>query len=139
MRSSPLIQKFYTKHVVDQLTEKNIQSLPPPFKNFVYKSFRDASTSGSTSFPSRHLNAVVNPTFPGEILIVVLAAVIQYCEDHTSQYGALIGDDYVLGPGVTDILQGVRTLLNGSLGRLDGGLLDGLLLGIAEHYGIEVD
>lgn len=58
-----------------------------------------------------------------------------YCDVHKKQYESPIGEDYVLGKGLLEILSGTATLLNGELGGLDGGTCDQLLRDIARLNG----
>ncbi len=52
---------------------------------------------------------------------------LKYADSHKHQYGSGIGDDGVLGPCWQDIGVGLLGLLNGHLGKLDGGTLDALI------------
>ena len=57
----------------------------------------------------------------------LLSGWLRYADAHRGAYESGIGADYVLGPAWAQIGAGLRALLNGELGRLDGGTLDGLL------------
>lgn len=60
--------------------------------------------------------------------------------DGIAQYeAALDSPDYVLGEALGLMLQGFRALLNGSLGRLDGGTLDGWACDTLQNAGINPD
>lgn len=56
----------------------------------------------------------------------------RYCRAYKEHFGSPIGDDGVLGGEMQDLLRSLRGLLNGPLGREDGGSLDRLILDIAE-------
>jgi hypothetical protein len=74
-------------------------------------------------------------------------AAVCYADDHRKRYGGDAGDqypsqlgsDYVLGDAWFQIVDGIRTLLNGDLGGLDGGLCDALLVALLEGEGFDVD
>ncbi len=59
-----------------------------------------------------------------------------YCRAVKAQNDWILGDDYVLGPEMGSILNGLLGLLNGS-GRFDGGTLDGAIRDIAKQYNIK--
>lgn len=60
-----------------------------------------------------------------------------YADAHAKRYESKIGDDGVLGPAWCDILRGVLTLLNGEMGRLDGGTVDGLIRDMLQAEGFD--
>jgi hypothetical protein len=64
---------------------------------------------------------------------------LRYADAHHSQYGSGIGRDGVLGPEWVQIGQGLRGLLNGCRGRLDGATLDGLLCLTLAQEGFDPD
>ncbi len=63
-------------------------------------------------------------------LVMMLQGWLAYADAHNNLCDgeSKIGDDGVLGPEWTEIGKALRGLLNGELGRLDGGTLDQLLL-----------
>ena len=63
----------------------------------------------------------------------------RYAEDHRVRFESKIGDDGVLGPEWEAIGDALRGLLNGELGRLDGGTLDGFLLNTMRENGIDTE
>ena len=73
-------------------------------------------------------------------------AVVCYADDYRKRYGgpdadqypSQLGSDYVLGDAWFQIVDGIRTLLNGELGALDGGLCDRLLVALLEGEGFDV-
>lgn len=65
----------------------------------------------------------------------MLKGAVSYADWHFSRYGSKIGDDGVLGPAWAEVLKSLLTLLNGELGRLDGGTLDGLIRGMLDAEG----
>jgi hypothetical protein len=61
----------------------------------------------------------------------------EYADAHYEQFDSLIGEDYVLGPAWQAQGEAFRTLLNGELGDLDGGTMDGAILDIMRVNGID--
>jgi hypothetical protein len=62
-----------------------------------------------------------------------------YADAHRAQFGSVVGDDSFLGPHWGEIGVMLTHLLNGDIGRLDGGLTDTLIRDIAELNGIDLD
>lgn len=58
-----------------------------------------------------------------------------YADSYEKRFLSKIGTDGVLGDGWLDILKGIRVLLNGELGNLDGGTLDEILVTLLENNG----
>ncbi len=56
-------------------------------------------------------------------------------EGHQAQHGSKIGEDYFLGPLWLEIGKSLRGLLNGEIGRLDGGTVDGFILSTLKAAG----
>jgi hypothetical protein len=63
----------------------------------------------------------------------------EYAQAHERRYESLIGDDGFLGPAWEEIGDSLRTLLNGELGRLDGGICDGFILNTMRDNGVDTD
>jgi len=72
-------------------------------------------------------------------LVPLIVGAARYADAHAERYESVIGDDGVLGPNFRDILIGIRGLLNGQLGRLDGGTLDHMLCTLADAAGVNLD
>jgi hypothetical protein len=51
----------------------------------------------------------------------------EYADAHGQRYKSPIGEDAVLGEHWAQVGAGLRGLLNGELGRLDGATIDGML------------
>jgi len=60
-------------------------------------------------------------------LVLMLRGWLEYAEAHRYTYESQIGDDRVLGDEWMAIGQAMLGLLNGDLGRLDGGTLDAII------------
>lgn len=91
-----------------------------------------------TDWRLRHQAALNNPIGIERAYVRILEGLEAYCDAYHARYGAHIGSDYILGKeGVQPILHGLRTLLNGELGRLDGGELDKRILRIVRSEGFD--
>lgn len=66
---------------------------------------------------------------------VMISALDQYQRVHFERYEAKLADDGFLGPAFLDALRGVRALLNGEIGGLDGGTCDAAILAIHKEAG----
>lgn len=62
-----------------------------------------------------------------------------YADAHRLRFGSMVGEDGFLGPHWGEIGVMLTYLLNGDIGRLDGGLTDTLIRDIAELNGIDLD
>jgi hypothetical protein len=69
----------------------------------------------------------------------MLTGLAQYAGAHVRQYGSPIAEDGVLGVAWRESLAGLRQLLNGELGRLDGGTLDHAIIELYKAAGFEGD
>lgn len=85
----------------------------------------------NSAYEIRHNAAVKN----GGAMQNMLIGWKTYAEAHKRRYDSLIGEDYILGPAWKEIGEGIRTLLNGELGNLDGGTLDGFILDTLHENG----
>ena len=81
----------------------------------------------TTGWKQRHSDAIRRPQGPEVPIVGLLDAWIGYAVRHQQRYDSRVGSDYVLGPEWAAIGAALRGLLNGELGRLDGGTLDGIL------------
>jgi len=64
---------------------------------------------------------------------------LMYADSHQERFESTIGDDQFLGPEWAKIGAALRELLNGELGRLDGGTLDGVLYDTLKAEGFDPD
>jgi hypothetical protein len=88
----------------------------------------------------RHRSAVTDPTSEFErALGQMIAGWLRYADACHSRYESGIGDDGVLGPHWAALGAALRGLLNGEMGRLDGGTLDGLLCRTLQQEGFDPD
>lgn len=69
--------------------------------------------------------------------VLAMRSLRLFAEGHAALYGSPIGADGVLGEAWLDMWRGVRAMLNGELGRLDGGSLDRALLNMAKEFGFD--
>jgi hypothetical protein len=93
--------------------------------------------AGENTWGARHAQAFVNPQRRESGIVAMIRSLATYADNHESAYGSPIGQDYVLGAAWLDMLKGWRQLLNGELGRLDGGTLDSLAYDLAEAVGFK--
>ena len=98
------------------------------------------ATFRENAYGKRHYMAFTAPKMgTAEIAIVqLIRAAIGYIDAHERAY-EVDGLCYVLGPGMKSILQGIRVLLCGEVGRLDSGFLDTILFKIAERAGVDLE
>lgn len=83
----------------------------------------------------RHNQAVRHPEGFEFAICYLLEGLEAYSKTHKQRYGSDVGHDGVLADGIADIAKGIRTLLNGELGRLDAGTLDGYLVRVLVDCG----
>lgn len=76
---------------------------------------------------------------PRHPVCLLIDAAAVYADAHQRRFESRIGDDGVLGPEWAQIVRGIRGLLNGELGALDGGTLDSILCDMLDAEGLEVD
>lgn len=99
-----------------------------------------ATPSVAASWTSRHCAAIMSPRDPFErALVELLTGWLRYADAHESAYGSPVGDDGVLGLEWARIGEALRGLLNGHLGRLDGGTLDSLIARTLEAVGAHTE
>lgn len=100
-----------------------------------------STTSGNLGgWQERHMGAVSCPRTEYErALVELLCGWLRYADAVQGAWESGIGKDYVLGPNWAQIGAGIRGLLNGDLGRMDGGTLDGLLCQTLEAEGFDPD
>ena len=85
----------------------------------------------------RHVRAFNIPVNKAETGIVALVSgLASYC-DAMKEMGYKASEDYVLGVHVLDIAKGIHGLLNGDTGRLDCGVMSGLIDTILKNEGYE--
>ncbi|MBM3791777.1 MAG: hypothetical protein FJW35_15700 [Acidobacteria bacterium] len=87
----------------------------------------------------RHAQAVANPGLREVGLVSLLEGWERYGEKHFVLHGSMIGADCVLGPAWETIGESLLILLNGDLGRLDGGLLDSRIRQAAQRNGATLE
>lgn len=88
----------------------------------------------------RHRAALLSPARGFETAwVLLLKGWLEYADVHAQRYAGAIGQDGVLGPAWGRIGAALRELLNGELGRLDRGTLDGLLVETLQEQGFDPD
>ena len=89
------------------------------------------------SWQYRHQLALVDPDAVEAPIVNLLKVLDTYDRQHVTQFGSAVANDYVLGAAWLEIARAARTLLNGDLGRLDGGSLDKILLDLIRTAGFD--
>ncbi len=87
----------------------------------------------------RHISAFITPNSVERPIVGMLQTMAAYADAHQARFASPLGDDYVLGAAWLEMLIGWRKLLNGELGRLDGGTLDRLYFEIGKAAGFDAD
>jgi len=87
----------------------------------------------------RHARAYASPQGAEIGIVGMIKGWVAYAEDYSERYGSEIGSDYVLGGYWASIGFTIRGLLNGELGNLDGGTLDGILVILLSAQGWDCD
>jgi len=87
----------------------------------------------------RHERAVFLPSGPEKGIVNLLRGWLSYADQHKASHESSIGEDGFLGDYWASIGASIRGLLNGEIGRLDGGALDSLICNILEAEGFNPD
>jgi len=74
-----------------------------------------------------HRRAWTNPRGPEVGIMAVVSGWLAYADCHRDAYESEIGEDGILGEAWAQVGKQLRNLLNGDLGRLDGGTMDSIL------------
>jgi len=91
----------------------------------------------NTQWIGRHVAAVQDPRLHERPIVSLIEAWLMYADSHQERFESTIGDDQFLGPEWAKIGASLRELLNGDLGRLDGGTLDGVLYDTLKAEGFD--
>ena len=86
----------------------------------------------------RHLAAWRAPEGFEIALKAMIVGLSVYGRETQRQFSSQLGADYFLGPACKEIAEAIIVLLNGDLGRFDGGTLDALVRAICVEHGIEL-
>jgi hypothetical protein len=98
-----------------------------------------------TQWAERHRDAILKPSLEkGEAIGVLIQAWAHYATGYEMMFnpeggGSMLGDDYVLGVAWVEAGSALRTLLNGTCGRLDCGTLDGFILDTMREHGVDTE
>ena len=93
--------------------------------------------TNNQSWRARH-NAAIQSPIGAEIPIVKMIEFLNSYVD-AQPFGWAIGDDYILGDAIAEIVKSAITLLNGEIGRLDGGKIDQFLREYAQTNRLDID
>src|SRR5688572_26838445 len=80
-----------------------------------------------TGWQDRHTSAIAITNLIVRPVVTLLTGWVEYADQHKAAYDAGIGQDGFLGPAWAELGSNIRRLLNGELGRLDGGTIDSFL------------
>jgi len=100
---------------------------------------KPAKAASGAEWSRRHDRAFNAPNKIEKGIVYLLVGWATYADEHYEAYNSAIADDHVLGPEWEKIGEALLEMLNGDLGRLDGGTLDGKIRDILEHEGSELD
>jgi hypothetical protein len=106
-----------------------------------------------TGWQTRHFDAIntlrARDIMPGvnaqprksqeRALVIMLQGWLAYADAHRAAFDSLISEDGVLGPSWLDIGKAMLTMLNGELGRMDGGTLDGVIRDAMLKNGVDME
>lgn len=99
------------------------------------------SAAAGNSWVSRHRAAIHTPrgapTSSEKPIVDLLTAWTDYAHAHKARFDSKIGEDYFLGPLWAQVGVSVRGMLNGDLGRLDGGTLDHIIVHNLREQGFD--
>jgi len=106
----------------------------------VYQTFIDENRKvleknyqSGVNWEGRHVRAFeLSP-----VLVDMGKILASYADDYKNRYGSPVGDDGFLGEEWLKMWRGLRGLLNGDLGNLDGGTLDAALFAMARAAGFD--
>lgn len=70
-------------------------------------------------------------------VVMLMHAWANYANAHKERFESVIGDDGFLGPLWEDMGKSLRGMLNGELGRLDGGTCDAFILDTLSENGVD--
>jgi len=84
----------------------------------------------------RHLAATMLPLPQERGIAGMIYSWLEYAEDHRKKFDSSIQGDGFLGPRWVEIGNALIGLLNGDIGRLDGGTLDHIIRDTLDHEGL---
>ena len=96
----------------------------------------------SESWKNRHVRAWLSPKGFEVPITAMVSALGDYRVEHEARYGSKIGEDHFMGKLYLDLARTIIKLLNGEIGRLDGGSVEQLVrrqLGAAGFTEDEID
>lgn len=107
--------------------------------NYLSTITRTGKGPNDNGWATRHISAINAPRGAEVGIVSLLRGWMQYADTHSQRYESGIGEDGVLGDEWVKIGDALLGLLNGELGRLDGGSLDGLIRDTLRAEGFDPD
>lgn len=94
-------------------------------------------TPNMGNWRDRHEAALTIPGGVEKSILTLFEGWLLYADQHKWRFESGIGEDGFLGPEWVKIGLAIRVLLNGELGRLDGGTLDSVILDTLKAEGFD--
>lgn len=94
------------------------------------------------NWQQRHVSALKSPKGFEAPILSLIEGLQDYRVEHEARYGSKIGEDHFMGKLYLDLARTIIKLLNGEIGRLDGGSVEQLVrrqLGAAGFTEDEID
>lgn len=92
----------------------------------------------STQWAGRHAQAWYDPQGFEIALKSMIVGLARYGAEMRAQFGRPAGQDGYLGPALRAMAESILALLNGDIGRFDGGTLDKLIRDICTEHELEL-
>lgn len=97
----------------------------------------ESKSTGKNEWGRAHFNAWYAGHVAETPIANLFTALAHYADDHTRRFDSPLGVDRDLGFAWLEMMKQLGVLLNGELGRLDGGTLDHLRYDMAEAAGFD--
>ena len=94
---------------------------------------------GDNGWGTRHVHAWIMPRDLESGIVQLIKGWAAYADAHALEFDSTLASDGYLGPYWRDMGQNIIGLLSGCLGRLDGGILDGIIRECWVAHGFTVD
>lgn len=95
--------------------------------------------AGIANWQQRHVSALKSPKGFEAPILSLIEGLQDYRVEYEARYESKIGDDYVLGTSYLRLARTIIELLNGEIGRLDGGSIQRLIRQTLDAAGFSED